>query len=287
MQVDNKEIAITGWPIKTVRITDEWYLDVTDPESFVKTLKQRKVKADLFTFWQRLPETKPKYRYYMEWDSVAAIPVKSFNYWWENQIKKNARTAIRKAHKKGVEVKLVDFNDELVKGILGIYNESPIRQGKPFWHYGKDFDTVKKEVSTYRDRSDFIGAYYNDELIGFIKLTYMESYADPMQIISKIGHRDKAPTNALIAKVVEICEEKKIPYFPYGGWSGGSLDDFKRHNGFERIDLPRYYIPLTFKGKLALVLHLHHGFAEILPEKLKYFLKNLRKKWYTNKYAHG
>jgi len=31
-----------------------------------------------------------------------------------------------------------------------------------------------------------------------------------------------------------------------------SLTEFKRRNGFEQVLLPRYYIPLTLKGKIAL-----------------------------------
>ena len=283
IRVHGKEITIRGRLIKTARIKDEWYQDVEDPELFIKTFEQNKFKADLFTFWQRPTETKPKYDYDMEWDPVAVIPIKSYTYWLEKQINKGARRAIKKAKQKGVEVKVVKFSDELVKGITAIYNETPIRQNKPFPHYGKDFYTLNTENSTYLGRSDFIGAYYKDELIGFIKLTYMEGYADPMQIISKIEHRDKAPMNALLAKAVEICDKKRIPCLFYGAWDKGGLGDFKRYNGFEKMDLPRYYIPLTFKGKIILKLKLHHGIRGILPKKLKDHLVNLRSKWYSIK----
>ena len=26
--------------------------------------------------------------------------------------------------------------------------ETPVRRGKPFWHYGKNFETVKSEISS-------------------------------------------------------------------------------------------------------------------------------------------
>jgi len=29
--------------------------------------------------------------------------------------------------------------------MTAIFNESPTRQGRKFWHYGKDFATVKKQ----------------------------------------------------------------------------------------------------------------------------------------------
>jgi hypothetical protein len=281
MRFDNKEIIVKGRLIRIARIKDEWFEDFEDPDLIIRELRRNKRKVDLFSFFQRLPETIPKYSYYLEWDSIAALPVSNFNHWWEKQINAKTRNLIRKAEKKGVEVKLVEFNDEFVKGIMEIYNETPVRQGKHFWHYRKDFDTIKKDNATFLEKSDFIGAYYNGELIGFIKLVNEGRFADTMQIISKIKDRDKAPTNALVAKAVEICEQKKIPYLVYASWSEGTLGEFKRHNGFEKIDLPRYYIPLTIRGKIALKLSLHKGYKVMLPEKMLKFLKNLRKWWYS------
>jgi hypothetical protein len=163
---------------------------------------------------------------------------------------------------------------------MDIYNESPVRQGKPFWHYGKDFETVKKMNGTYLDKSEFIGAYFNDELIGFIRLLYGNNSARMVQVLSKIEHRDKAPTNGLVAKAVEICAHKHVGYLIYERWTDSSLGDFKRNNGFQKIELPRYYIPLNTKGTIALKLGLHHGVAEILPDTLKRSLKHLRRQWY-------
>jgi hypothetical protein len=178
-------------------------------------------------------------------------------------------------------VRLVEFDDDLVRGAVSIYSEVPTRQGKSFWHYGKPFENVKSELSTYLDRSVFIGAYLGDELIGFIKLIVMENYADPVQIISKVRHRDKAAMNALLAKAVQWCAERRIPYLFYGEWSigGGSLDDFKRNNGFERLRLPRYYVPLTGVGAMALKLRLHHGLAAALPPRLVRLAKRIRRGW--------
>jgi hypothetical protein len=282
LQVDNRVIVINGKLIKMAKMNDEWNVDVKDPEILIKELKKSKLNADIFTFMQRLPETKPQFNYHMEWDNAAVIPIITFDQWWKNQI-------TRKAKKKGVDVKIVDFDDDFVKGISDIYNETPIRQGKPFWHYGKDFDTLKEIHSTFLDKSDFIVAYYNNEVIGFIKLVYTEKFMRTMHVLSKIEHRNKAPINALIAKAVEICAKRKIPYLVYGQFDYGkkgskTLSDFKRYNGFEKIDLPRYYIPLTTKGKIILKLKLHHGFVERLPEKLIVRLIDFREKYYTRKY---
>ncbi len=286
MIVDDREIIITGNYIKIGKIKEEWDEDIEDPKSFLEKIKDSGIKADIFTFMQRLPESKPKFSYYMEWDNVAALPITTYENWFYNQIHRNHRNKIKLAEKKGITVKQVPFSDELVRGITDIYNETSVRQGRPYWNYGMDFDLAKKENSFFMDRSDFIGAYYKDELIGFIRIVYTDRFARTMGILSKVAHRDKAPTNALFAKAVEICAEKKIPYivyakFDYGKLGSDTLMDFKRYNGFESIILPRYYIPLSTKGKIGLKLHLHLGVIGLLPEKLVRILRHFRNKWYS------
>lgn len=280
MKIGNEHIAITNGFIKISRIEDEWYKDLKDPASFVSELKKKKGAGDIFTFWQRLPETTPKFIYHMEKDSIAAIPIYGFKYWWEMQIGSKTRNMVRKAQTKGVDIRIDVFNDKFVEGITKIFNETPIRQGRHFLHYGKNFETIRREFSKNIFREDLIGAYYKDQLIGFIMLANAERYANITQIISMIAHRDKAPTNALIAEAIKLCEQKKFHYLVYARWLSGSLGQFKRYNGFERIDLPRYYIPLNLKGEIGLKLHIHHGLSEILPEKITLHLKKLRAKWY-------
>ena len=50
---------------------------------------------------------------------------------------------MRRAAKRGVIVRVAPFDDEFARGIHKICNEAPGRQGRRFWHYGKDFETVK------------------------------------------------------------------------------------------------------------------------------------------------
>lgn len=287
MYVENAEIIIKDRYIKIAQFKDEWDVDVTDPEMLIRELKTD-TEADLFTFMQRLPEKEPRFSYFTEWDNVAAIPISSFDQWWMKQIDDKVRNRARRAGKKGVIIKIAELNDELVKGIMNIYNETYIRQGRPFDNYGKEFQNVKKDLSDRLDRSIFVGAYYNDELIGFIKLINARRYLRTSGTIAKIEHRDKSPMNALIAKSVEICAENKFPYLVYGKLIYGNkgadtLSDFKIENGFKKIDLPRYYVPLNIKGKIGLKLNLHHGVTEVLPKGLVDNLIYLRKKWYSKK----
>ncbi|MDR2018014.1 MAG: hypothetical protein LBQ00_03955 [Syntrophobacterales bacterium] len=271
-------------------IYDENWLERSSlkaPEEVVKAIVSAGAKIDIFTFMQTLSEASPKYGYYMEWDNVAVIRLATFDEWWAG-LPQATRKNVRRSAKRGVNTKVVEFNDELVKGIVNIYNETPVRQGRYFWHYGKDFDTVKRENATYLSKCDFIGAYLNDELIGFIKVVYVGQAAKIMQIISMVRHQDKRPTNALIAKTVEICEKRQMKYFTYGKYIYGKrtntpIIEFKNRNGFKMIEIPRYYIPVSNRGRIVLKLRLHHGIAGLIPVKLNNYLIDVRTKWYERK----
>jgi len=275
--------TVNGRFVRELRLEDERYIDIEDPAALIASIKAGGKSADIFSFCQRVPESKPKFDYYMEFDQIAALPITSLERWMSEQIPKQTRTSIRKAVKKGVVVREEKFDDQFIRGMTKIFNETPIRQGRPFWHYGKDFETVKKEFSKYSFREDHIGAYFNDELIGFIFLAYAGRYAITIQIISMVAHQDKKPNNLLLAKAVEICANKGIPYLVYGRWARGTWGEFKENNGFENVLIPRYYVPLTLKGYLALLLRLHHGIRGILPERLILKLIKLRKSYYNFK----
>jgi len=150
-------------------------------------------------------------------------------------------------------------------------------------HYGKDFETVKREFSRFLFREEIFGAYLAEELVGFIMLADAGRYAFLGQILSKIARRDLATNNALLAKAVQRCAEKGIPYLAYALWLDDGLGNFKRSNGFQRFDLPRYFVPLTQKGKLALKLGLHRGWTAVLPDPIRDRLKTLRKFWCGSK----
>jgi len=284
MEINGERIMVEG---KILRIAkphawpqQEWFEDVENPEVLIGALQKTKRCPDILTFWQRLPDTQPKYSYAMERDSIAALPIKSYSYWWEKQIDRTARNKARKAEKKGVIVKPATFDDRFIQGMTSIFNETPVRQGRPYLHYGKDFETVKREFSRVLFREEIFGAYLGEELVGFIMLCDAGTYAFLGQIISKIACRDLAPNNALLAKAVERCAEKGLPYLVYAYWLEDSLGDFKRSNGFQKFDLPRYFVPLTKKGKLALKLGLHRGWQRVVPRQIQSPLKKLRAHWY-------
>jgi len=287
-RIEERTIIRTGKWLKVAAVQDEDLVEgesITDPVSFVRRLKRSGLKADVFTFFQRLPDTTPRYQFQMEWDNVAAIPISTYSEWWEKRTDPGVRRAVRRATKSDVVLKVADFDDAFVEGIVRINNETPVRQGKPFWHYEKSFDAVKLENSTYADRNVFLGAYWQNELIGYIRMTLVGTVGSIIQLLTMTKHFDKRPANALIAKAVEVCEQKKLSHLMYCNYvyndPDSSLTEFKRRNGFEMVLLPRYYIPLTLKGRVALRLGIHRGIAKLLPKPLLIRLLKLRSQWYA------
>jgi hypothetical protein len=290
LEVCGKEIRVHGRFVRIAHLDGEGYQFLENPEAALASLRSSRVGVDIFTFIQRLSDASPKYNYPMEWDNMAAVRISTYEDWMKNTINAKCRNMIRKSEKSGVIVREVPLDEDFVRGISAIYNEAPIRQGKPFWHYGKDLESVYKMNGTFLDRSVFIGAFFENNLIGFVKLVSDEDrrQAGLMQIISMIGHRDKAPTNALIAQAVRSCAGRGISYLWYANMSYGkkqrdTLADFKRHNGFCEIELPRYYVPLTVAGRVALRLGLHHSVSNWFPEPVTDIYRRIRKLWYTKR----
>jgi hypothetical protein len=290
IKVCDREIRVEGRLLRTARLEADGYHFLDDPQPLLDGLRRCGTRIDLFTFVQRLPESSPRYDYPMEWDNYAVLPVTTFDHWWNNQIRSYPRNRARQAEKKGVVLREVPFDETLVKGIWEVYNESPVRQGVPNKHYGKPLETIFREEATFLETSAFIGAFLGNELIGFIKLTWDENrnQANLMNILSMVRHKDKAPTNALIAQAVRSCADRNISYlvyqhFAYGKKQRDSLSDFKENNGFQRVDLPRYYVPVTPFGAAAFRLGLHRKLIDHVPESIASRLRAIRSAWYNRK----
>jgi hypothetical protein len=290
--IADRDVIVRGRLVRVAALESDGLIFPANVASVVDDIRTARAGIDVFTFVQILPRTKPEFSYRMEWDNAAALPVSTFEHWFTKQIDFKVRNKVRKGEKKGLTVREVTFDDALVQGISRIYNETPVRQGKAFWHYGKDLETVRRENSSFLENSIIIGAFVGDELVGFLKMVVDADggQASVLQILSMIQHRDKAPTNALIAQAVRSCAARGIPYFVYANFSYGkkerdSLAEFKEANGFHRIEIPRYYVPLTIKGRLALRLGLHHRLAERIPGPVLERARQVRRYWYARKAA--
>jgi hypothetical protein len=291
LEVSGKEIRVGGTLIRVAYLDGEGYQFLNDPEVALASLQKSGSRIDLFTFIQKISDTTPHYDYHLEWDNMAVLRISTFDDWMTNKIDFKVRNKIRKAAKNGVVVKEMPLDEDLIRGISAIYNESPVRQGRRFRHYKADLDTVRNMTSTFLDRSIFIGAFLEGSLIGFIKLVTNEdrTQAGLMHILSMIRHRDKAPTNALVAQAVRSCAERGISFlwyanFSYGNKQRDTLADFKRHNRFEKVELPRYYVPLTLAGRIALRLGLHQGVLHWVPESVATRYRKIRSLWYAKRF---
>ncbi|MDR2707680.1 MAG: hypothetical protein LBB87_02905, partial [Nitrososphaerota archaeon] len=140
--------------IKICRYSEqfEYVKDVNLSESFWSKLKDRDI--DVFTFVERSWCSSLKFTSSYKWikteDNIALLHIDTFDCWWE-KIGKKTRNMVRKAEKCGVKVEVVKPSDMLAEGIWRIYNETPIRQGRAFSHYGQSLESVRDVVFNTKD----------------------------------------------------------------------------------------------------------------------------------------
>ena len=290
VDVNGMKLIATGKWLRTARVRGEEMMEneLENPELYLKKLRgggNRVLKADIFTFTQKIPATHPKHPYCMEWESVAAIRLVSFKEWWEN-LPQETRKNVRRSTKRGVLVRIKDFDDELIRGIREVNDDAPLRQGMPNAYYGKSSEETRKLYGEFVGRSDFICAYFGDELIGFMHLVYRGEVASILNLTTKPSHFDKRPANALVAKAAEVCQSKNVSYMTYGLFNYGNkgdhpLREFKLRNGFHEILVPRFFVPLTRWGKLCMKAKLHRGLVGVLPHSVLTTGVGVRALWYN------
>lgn len=276
LSIGDRTLIITGKLIRTARVHQEEWMEgepVENPDAFISNLRKLDLKADIFNFSKRLPKTDRDYSFPCDWDNVAAIPISSYDQWLKDRVSRKTRQEVNRAQRLGVIVKSVSLSDNFITEVVSLFNRISLKQGRPFSHHGKDFMRVKKDISPYSDRSEFIAAHYKDELIGYIKIVYMGRLASILNIITDPQHFEKRPSNVLLAEAIKICETKNILYlifgkYAYGNKQNDSVTEFKRRNGFEMIQFPRYYIPLNLKGRIIIELRLYRGIIGLLPESI-------------------
>jgi hypothetical protein len=248
---------------------NEYIKDGAPTRSFLEKLAQRDV--DIFSFIERkwcCPIKAPPSDWLKAEDNIALLQITSYNEWLAN-VGKKTRNMIRKAERSCVKTKVVEPSEQLADGICRIFNETPIRQGRAFSHYGWTQQDVRN-VLFNAPNSTFIGAYLVDELVGFVQLVGGDQITVMAQILSLQKYWDKALNNALVAKAVEVCAAQNAPWLMYGRMGNHpSLDNFKTSNGFSKCALTRYFVLLTKKGRLAAKLGLHRQAKNALPNWIK------------------
>jgi hypothetical protein len=248
---------------------NEYLNDFVPSKRFFEKLAERGI--DIFTFIERkwcCPISKPSSEWLKTEDNIALLQITPYDEWLA-KIGKKTRNMIRKAEKNGVKTEIVKTSDELAEGIWRIYNETPIRQGRPFSHYGWSLESIKGIITSVPN-STFVGAFLKDELVGFIQLVHGDQITVMAQILSLQKYWDKAVNNAIMAKAVEICAANNVPRLMYGRMGNHpSLDSFKESNGFSKFTLTRYYVPVTQKGRFATKLGLHREAKDTVPQPIK------------------
>jgi len=287
--VDDKKLIATGKWLRTARVRGEEMLEaeLENPDVYIAALKgdaEETLNADIYTFTQKLPATHPKYSYPMEWESVAAIHLTCFKDWWDG-LPQETRKNVRRSQKRGVTVTIKEFDDDLIQAIRQVNDESPLRQGARNAYYGRSQEETKKLYGEFVGRCDFICAYFGDELIGFLHLVHRGDVASILNLTTKPSHFDKRPANALIAKMIELCDAKDISYITYGLYNYGNKRDhplrtFKIRNGFGEILVPRFLVPLNRWGWLCMKVKLHRGLIGILPHSVITLAAGARSLWY-------
>lgn len=247
---------------------DEWLSEFTPGQLTSLDLQG----IDLFTFWQLFPDVEPHYDYFCELDNIAIVETISYGDWW-NRIDSATRAMVRKSKKLGVEVREAQLDESYVRGITDIFNETPYRQGRRYRRYGSAFEDVKRSFESDSPEDIHLGAYFKGEVIGMAHIMRGERFSFISTIQAYERHFDKGVMNALIAQAIESCARHGIRYLAYEKMTYDGLGAFKRHNGFEKHLVPRYYVPLTWNGKLALALHLHKGLRGLIPVGVKRFAK--------------
>ncbi|MGH9489436.1 MAG: GNAT family N-acetyltransferase [Terriglobales bacterium] len=270
----NTIVFLRGRRLRTAVIWDEDFAAAAAeaPERWVATLRRRRIngrKADLFTFSQRLPDAERRFPYPFGLVSIAALKLGTFDEWWKG-LPQETRKNVRRAERRGVEVRVQRLDDGLVRGIQGVNNECPLVQGKKARFYGKSLAEVAKDQASFPERSWFVCAYHQGELIGYMKIVRCGGFGSVLGTLTRPSHADKRPANAILARAVRLCTDEGLEYLVYGQLNygnkkEGSLREFKLRNGFAEFLVPRYYVPLTLRGRLALRMGLHKGLLGILP----------------------
>jgi hypothetical protein len=262
---------------KRAKPSHEFLFDLRLTREFVIGLIDRSI--DIFTYASRdfIKGSEPL-SYKRVLDNVGLLNVESYDNWWKNQINKKARNSFRKAEKSGVYVKFFDcanmIPEEVFLGIWRIYNETPIRQERAFQHFGRSLESVKDLIRAISHKFGLFCAFIDRELIGFSLVIFGDQVAQISQILSAMSQFENCPNNALVVSIVRTCTDRGYFYITYGrmGLAHPSLTKFKESNGFRQFNVNRYFIPLTYRGAVAIRLGVHQQLKDLAPEKLKYYL---------------
>jgi len=271
-EVGGCTVVATGRAWRHGHIHEENWFDgdaVPDPRAFVQALRESALRLDLCSFRVGAGGEVPPAPHRRHDEPLAVIDTRDPAAWWAG-VPQQTRKNVRRAERRGLVVREVDFDEALVRGIRRIYDETPVRQGRPFWHHGKDLEAVRRENATFLDRAGFLGAYVGEELVGFLKWVKVGQRARIMQILALVREQDRRPTMALIAHAVTVVHARGLQALVYdrmvyGNKAASPMTEFKRRMGFRPVEQAHVTVALTWRGRAVLALGLHRPMVERLP----------------------
>ena len=166
----------------------------------------------------------------------------------------------------------------------------PDPPGKALSSLRNDLERAREYAGTFPDRSISIGAFLGDEMIGFVKLVTDETRTQAclVHILSMVKHKDKAPTNALIAQAVDPAPTAafliwctRISPTVRSGRQPEPLQGSQRLPAHRSASLLR---PVDSLGKMAFRLGLHHRLVDHFPEAVCGEASRVPEAWYNRKF---
>lgn len=222
----------------------------------------------------------------VEWDNRSCLTLSQPQSWVKKQVAKDVREGLRRARREGVEVREIPFDEESFEAIATLFNETPIRQGKRYWHYGKSARQIGEELSPLAGRSVFVGAFLGARLVGFSQIVRLERLRilRTVHVLGSVQAKRVRPVSAMIEWMVQYGWEQGFERLVYGKHNyGGSPNDtlaaFKSRHGFRLTPLRVDYHPLSPWGAWFLAAGLHRSPREMIPAELVHTLKGWRARW--------
>src|SRR5438874_61053 len=103
-EINGKRIVIEGRLPRIAKLEQEWCDDAGDPENLADALRKSANRPDILTFTQRVPDLEPRYRYQMELDAMAVLPIKSYDLWWRNKLNDKPETRSGKLKRRALSL---------------------------------------------------------------------------------------------------------------------------------------------------------------------------------------
>ena len=104
-------------------------------------------------------------------------------------------------------------------------------------------------------------------LLAFIQMNVRRQHSHYLANTLHAEALGQSSEQRALAKAVEVCASKGQRWLMYGRIGNHpSLDRFKESNGFVKYPITRFYVPLTWKGRVAVRLGLHRELKDALPQ---------------------